>query len=92
MKYRVVLSRGAERAFSHLNPIDYLAVSKVIRSLEEEPWPASAGSVRLRKKSLPNLYRIRVRDYRVIYSVETKNSTIYVERIARRSEKTYRGL
>ena len=92
MKYKIVLSRDAEKAYQHLNTGDFLAISRVIHSLGDEPWPTSAGSVRSARNKGKNYYRIRVRDYRVIYSVDNEKTIVYVERIARRSEKTYRGL
>ena len=92
MKYKVVLSRQAEKAFLHLNPGDFLAVSRVNHSLEEDPWSARSESVRSITRSGTNLYSVRARDYRVIYSVDVENKIVFVERIARRNEKTYKGL
>lgn len=92
MKYKVVLSRQAEKAFLHLNPGDFLVISKVNHTLEEDPGSVRSELVRSKTKSGTNLYRVRVRDYRVIYPVDVENKIVYVERIARRSERTYKGL
>jgi len=90
MKYKIVSSREAEKAVQRLNYSDFKAICAAIDSLEEEPWPNNSASLHGQYKE--NLYKIRVRDYRVIYSVDGKNRTVYVKRIARRSEKTYRNL
>jgi mRNA-degrading endonuclease RelE of RelBE toxin-antitoxin system len=87
MKYQIVSSRDGEKAVKRLGPTDFAAVSKVIDSLELDPWPASSVS----EVGTPYL-RIRVRRYRIIYEVDTKQNIVYVKRIARRNEKTYKGL
>jgi len=87
VKYKIVLSREAEKAILHLNPKDFLAVSGILHSLEEEPW-----LIRSKKIVGTNLYRIRVRNYRVIYFVDNEHGIVYVERIAQRSKSTYKGL
>lgn len=91
MKYKIVSSRDAEKTVQRLNPGDFKAIAMAVDSLEEDPWPAGSASVRGGKYK-ESLYRIRVRDYRVIYSVDSKNRIVFIKKIARRSEKTYRGL
>jgi len=59
---------------------------KAIESLKENPRPY--GVVQLE----PNVYRLRVGGYRVIYKVFDKEQLIIIGRIARRSEKTYRDV
>jgi mRNA interferase RelE/StbE len=90
VKYRVVSSREAEKAVQRLDTHDFKAISAVVDSLEEDPWPTSSALVRGKYKE--NLYRIRVRDYRIIYAVDGKSGIVHIKRIARRSEKTCRGL
>ncbi len=91
MRYKVVSSREAEKAVQRLNSSDYKAVQEAVDSLEEDLWPRNSSSVRLGKYK-ENLYRIRVRDYRIIYSVDIEKGIVYIKRIARRSEKTYKNL
>jgi mRNA interferase RelE/StbE len=90
MKYKIVFSREAEKAVLRLNSSNFKAISAVVDSLEEEPWPNR--SVSLRGTYKENLYKIRVRDFRIIYSVDSEYRIVYIKRIARRSEKTYRNL
>jgi mRNA interferase RelE/StbE len=90
MKYKIVLSRQAEKAVQRLNSHDFAAISAVIDTLEKEPRPLNSAS--LSGKYKDSLYKIRVRDFRIIYSVDGKNRIVHVKRIARRNENTYKGL
>jgi len=91
MRYKIISSREAEKAVRRLNADDFRAITAAVDSLAEEPWPVNSASLRLGKYE-GNLYRIRIRDYRVIYSVDSKNQVVYIKRIARRSESTYKNL
>jgi mRNA interferase RelE/StbE len=92
MKYKVVLNRMAEKVFKHLNSGDFKAISAEIDLLEDDPWPVQSGSVVSAKNRGKNYYKIRVRNYRIIYAVDTEKMIVYIERIARRNEKTYKNL
>jgi mRNA interferase RelE/StbE len=61
-------------------------VEQAIDELSVQPRPR--GVVKLRD----NIYRVRVGDYRVIYSIEKKDKVILVSRVRRRTETTYRGI
>jgi mRNA interferase RelE/StbE len=87
VKFRVVLSREAEIVTRRLDRKNFLAVIKEIRSLESEPWPEGSSTV-----VGTDYLRIRVGRYRIIYMVDSKKRTVYVKRIARRNEQTYKGL
>jgi mRNA interferase RelE/StbE len=92
MKYKIVLSRAAEKVFKHLNPGDFKAISAEVDLLVDDPWPVQSGSVVSTKNKGKNYYKLRVREFRIIYAVDMENVTIYIERIARRNEKTYKNL
>ncbi len=87
MKYRLVVSPAAEKFVLRLPPRDYAVVSRAVSALAEDPWP-----VQSLKLHGAELWRLRVGRYRVIYAADVKDRVIYVERVTRRSEKTYRGL
>lgn len=55
-----------------------------MRSLREDPRPAGC------KHLAQELYRIREGEYRVIYAVFDQEQTVFVGKVARRSEKVYR--
>ena len=87
MKYKVVVSPAAEKFLMRLPPGDYQAVRRSIASLADEPWPARSRTV-----VGSDYLRLRVRRYRIVYDVDTKERVVYVERVARRNENTYKGL
>ena len=61
-------------------------VIQVIETLKENPRPH--GIVQLE----PNVYRLRVGEYRVIYKVFDRGQLVIIGRVARRSEKTYQDI
>ncbi len=87
MRYQVILARSARKVLSGLTKDDYGAIVFRLHSLAEQPRPPE-----VRKLSGIDLWRVRVRDFRVVYSVDDKERVVYIERIARRSEDTYKGL
>ena len=56
-----------------------------VRNLATEPKPARSIKIKARE----NCYRIRVGDYRIVYRVCDKESSVLVIRIGRRNESTY---
>jgi mRNA interferase RelE/StbE len=61
-------------------------VIDAIESLGSNPRPT--GIVQL----APNIYRLRVGDYRVIYKVFDDDSAVLIGKVDRRSEDTYRSI
>lgn len=64
-----------------------LAVERAIDKLREEPLPHGAKPLH----GVPSLYRIRVGDYRIVYSADRKAQSVTVEKIGHRKE-VYRFL
>ena len=62
---------------------------QAVRDLEDEPFPR--GSERL-TGIVPPVWRLRVGDYRVFYSVQRDESLVVIEAIARRTTQTYERL
>ena len=88
MPFRVRFrGRRAERELQDLNADDSRRVAAAIDDLGRNPRPV--GSTRLRGGR--SLHRIRVGNYRVIYSIDYTNRIVIIERIPRRNERTYRG-
>ncbi len=85
--YEVLLDRHAERQLDKL-PLDdtFERVDKAIRSLALNPRPH--GVVKL----FGRIYRMRVGDYRIIYSINDKDKVVLVAEIRHRDERTYRRL
>lgn len=84
MAYRVELRRNAQRELDAL-PADYRErLSRAIESLCENP--RSSGV----KKLKGNVgWRIRIGDYRVLYTIWDKESLVMVEGVMRRTTTTY---
>ncbi len=84
MAYRVELRRSAQRELDAL-PVSYRdRVSEVIELLCENPRPSGV------KKLKGNLgWRLRVGEYRVLYTIWDKESLIIVEGVMRRTTTTY---
>ena len=87
MIYRVVVKPTVDKFILRQRIMDARAIAERLRSLAQEPRPRD-----VRKLSGMELWRVRVRDFRVVYRVDDKERVVYVERVARRSEDTYKGL
>lgn len=85
--YRLEIRRPAQKAIHDLPPADREQVIAAIDGLVQEPRPAGVEKVR----GTP-LYRVRVGDYRLIYAVFNPDRLVVVVRVARRTERTYKGL
>ncbi len=89
MAYKVGLARQAYKQLGRLPNDERRRVLEAIRALADEPRPAGCTPVRTAAKGT---FRLRVGDYRVIYTVVDQMQTVTVARVARRNERTYRWL
>jgi mRNA-degrading endonuclease RelE of RelBE toxin-antitoxin system len=87
VSYKVKLRRPAQKDLDDLAGQDYEAVARVISSLEDNPRP-----VRVKKLAESELWRIRVRQCRIIYAIDDKSKEVIIVRIARRNKDTYKKL
>ena len=87
MSYQINLQRVAQKQLDKLVGRDYQAVARVISALAQEPRPP-----RVEKLAESGLWRVRVRSYRVVYSIDEEKRLVIVVRVARRTEDTYKGL
>jgi mRNA interferase RelE/StbE len=65
---------------------DRVHIAEAVQALAADPH--LPGVVQLE----PDVYRLRVGDYRMIYKVLDDEQTILIGRVVRRSESTYRDL
>ena len=85
--YEVLLDKHAERQLDKLSLYDtFERIDKAISDLALNPRPH--GVVKLFDK----IHRIRVGDYRIIYSINDKDRVVLIAEIRHRDERTYRGL
>ena len=89
MPYRVELTRAAERQLDALP--DRLASRVVSQLLELADDPRPRGALKLSGTAAP-MWRIRIGDIRVVYSVSDRSQLVLVERIARRGQSPYERL
>lgn len=80
--YTIVFARSARK---ELEDIDEPLVSRIfdrITSLASEPRPRNCSKL----KGSRNLWRIRIEDYRVVYSIEDRARVIDIIAVKHRSE------
>lgn len=82
MEYTVIYKKGVDKELARLPKHDYLRITEKILSLASDPRPYGciklAGSI--------NEYRIRIGNYRVLYTIEDDIVTLYVIKIAHRKD------
>jgi len=84
--YSVLIKRSAEKEMDRLPPRTFERVAKAILKLERDPRPK--GSKRLRGMQD---YRLRVGEYRVLYSIDDDARVVEVIAVGHRRE-VYRGI
>ena len=81
-KYRVLLSSSAERELKKLTPQSIARIVPRLESLSANPRPSGCKKL----KGGDAEWRIRVGDYRVIYTINDPKLLVEVTRIRHRSE------
>ncbi|MFH1004664.1 MAG: type II toxin-antitoxin system RelE/ParE family toxin [Bacteroidota bacterium] len=82
MKYRILFKASARKELNNLPDRHIEAIDKKILLLMNNP--RSIGYKKL--SGILNLYRVRVMDYRIIYSIHDKILIIEVIKIAHRKD------
>jgi len=80
-KYRITIKKSAAKELEALPKKDLQRIVKRIRALADEP--RSHGSHKL---SGQEQYRVRQGDYRIVYSIEDKDSLVDIFKIGHRRE------
>jgi len=81
--YSIVVSRSAEKDLEKLPSQIVKRVGKAIDELEITPKPP--GSKKL-KATTENLWRIRVGDYRIIYSIDDNIYVVDIRKVGHRKD------
>jgi mRNA interferase RelE/StbE len=81
-RYRVLFKPSAEKALRQLPISVQKRIVAAVDGLQDNPRPP--GAVKLTAE--PDLWRIRVGDYRVIYSIDDERLIILVVRITHRKD------
>ena len=86
-RYRVELTRAAQRDLTALPKRDLRRIDVRLLALAEDPYPPGVEKL----SGSEGLFRVRVGDYRILYQVEDDRLVVLVVRIRHRRE-AYRGL
>ena len=81
MKYTLLLGRTAETELNRLSDLIQARLSKRILSLENDPRPQGCKKLSDRQE-----YRVRVGDYRIVYSIDDGERTVLVIAVGHRGE------
>jgi mRNA interferase RelE/StbE len=82
MAYEIIIKPTAEKSFARLEKAQQIKMIKAIENLVVNPRPQGFKKL----KSLAELYRIRVGDYRIIYSIDNNILITTVVKIGHRKE------
>lgn len=86
MKYTLKLHRAVEKQLSRIPAKQRERMIEAMRSLRNDPRPS--GCIKLSEV----LYRVREGPYRIIYAIFDDEIVVFICKVARRTETTYRDL
>jgi len=91
-KYDILLNPEAEKELNDLGEVS-TRVREGLKRLSQDPKRSGSGRdvKKLSGTSDPELYRLRIGDYRAIYWVDEEKKEVLVEKISHR-KKAYRDL
>ena len=81
MSFRVEIKRTAEKELANLTQEAQQRIAKALMRLVEQPFPAG-----FKKLKGSTDYRIRIGDYRILYTVDTRGKSVFVFAIGHRRE------
>ena len=81
MTYQVVIQRPAEKELDALEKPVHKRIVTYLLALEEDPRPAG-----VKKLQGQESYRLRVGDYRILYTIDDKSKKVFVLAIGHRRE------
>ena len=82
MTHQVLLKRSAERELDHLAEPTASRVLKRIAALTDNPKPFGVQKL----VGEEDLYRVRVGDYRILYSIDDRAKQVEIVSVAHRRE------
>ncbi|MEA3225498.1 MAG: type II toxin-antitoxin system RelE/ParE family toxin [Planctomycetota bacterium] len=80
-KYRITIKKSAAKELEHIPRKSLQRIVKRIRSLAEDPRPQGS-----QKLSRQEYFRVRQGDYRIVYSIDDRDSSIDIVKIGHRRE------
>ena len=82
--YEILLHPDAQKVYAKADKALAKKIAKCLQQLEQDP--RSHPNIKALKGEYLDLYRYRIGDYRVIYSVEDEIVQVFVVAIAHRSQ------
>jgi mRNA interferase RelE/StbE len=82
--YEVLLHPNAQNVYANADKALAKKIARCFQQLEQNP--RTHPNIKALKGDLAGLYRYRIGDYRVIYSIEDEVVRVFVVAIAHRSE------
>ena len=79
MTYQVIISRRATKSIEKLNEYDRTSVRRILSALSIDPRPRNA-----KKFVNTEMYRVRVSDYRIIYTIIDREIVVNVVELVHR--------
>ncbi|HZE83476.1 MAG TPA: type II toxin-antitoxin system RelE/ParE family toxin [Puia sp.] len=79
--YQVVIEKQAQKQLVKISPPDYTKVVAALKELASNPRPHGYKKL----KGRPG-YRVRIGDYRIIYSIQDDILTVFILTIGHRRE------
>jgi len=83
MNYRITIRKQALKELEHLPKKDNQQISKVIDGLKDNPRPQGCKKL---KGETEYMWRIRVGNYRVLYTIEDEIKIVEVRKIGHRKD------
>lgn len=80
--YRIEVSATAERQLRQLEKQYQVIILRAVQQLGETPFPRGCRKL----SGYQDVFRIRVRNYRVIYSVDNENIVVVVLKVGHRKD------
>ena len=81
MNYTVIFKSSAEREFQNLSPQVQTRIADALVLLEHNPRPPNCKKLRARPG-----YRVRIGDYRVVYTVDDHSHSVRILAVGHRRE------
>lgn len=79
--YKILFKKSAQKDLKKISKTYILRILEKIEALSQDPYPIGC-----KKLANSDSYRIRIADYRVIYSVYDVVEIVQIERIRHRKE------
>ena len=84
--YRLLFHPNIEKQLSRIPRLYAERLAQTIRKLRDDPRPNQV------KHLDQELYRLREGEYRILYAVFDSEQVVYVGKVERRSERSYRDI